>query len=215
MIFRDVFTEVFSFQIVVAGAVFLAVLLVLGYALARGRRRAEDKRRRNSHPVAELGFAALLAAATAVIVYIGLSANDRLREETGVRAARHASTHIDVTAFQWCWRFDYAQPERSVTAVCDEGDRDVPTLVVPTGEPVELRLTSADVIHALWVPDLGVKADAFPDHTNSLTLTFDEEGRWLGRCAEFCGAHHRSMHFYVRAVSPGEYQQWLQQGSPA
>jgi len=38
------------------------------------------------------------------------------------------------------------------------------------------------------------------------------EGRWLGRCSEFCGTHHVDMDFYVRAVSPGEYQQWLQGG---
>ncbi|RCG17389.1 cytochrome c oxidase subunit II [Streptomyces diacarni] len=87
----------------------------------------------------------------------------------------------------------------------------MPTLVVPTGRTVRINLTSLDVIHSLWVPALRYKMDAFPDHTNSFTFTVDKEGRWIGRCAEFCGDRHHAMEFWLKAVSPEEYDDWVSQ----
>jgi cytochrome c oxidase subunit 2 len=54
-----------------------------------------------------------------------------------------------------------------------------------------------------------------PDHVNTLTLTFDHTGQWLGRCSEYCGTHHVTMDFFVRAVPSDQYQQWLAHGGAA
>ena len=114
---------------------------------------------------------------------------------------------MDVTGYQWCWQFHYDGTPVNVTATCLNGD--YPTLVLPVGQPVTLRLTSKDVIDALWLPDFRFKRDAFPDHTNRFELTITRRGDWLGHCAEFCGLSHSSMLFHVRAVPPDEFRSWL------
>ena len=82
-------------------------------------------------------------------------------------------------------------------------------LHIPVGEHVELRLTSADVIHSFWVPELSGKLDALPDGTNTLVLEADEPGTYRGVCAEFCGLHHADMGFVVVAVPAAEFGDWL------
>jgi cytochrome c oxidase subunit 2 len=214
--FRDAFQRMISFEGLVAGIVFVLVGVAVALALLLSRKRSGDTRRRSSHPIVEVGYAVVLAAIAGTIAFITASANNDLRAQVKPDAASVApAATVDVDAFQWCWRFDYHQPDKSVTGSCAGQDTDVPTLVVPTGVPVRLNITSSDVQHSFWIPDLRVKVDAFPDHTNTATLTFDHEGQWSGRCAEFCGSYHTEMHFWVRAVSPQQYQQWLAQGGQA
>ncbi|NKQ57798.1 cytochrome c oxidase subunit II [Amycolatopsis sp. K13G38] len=215
MEFRDAFSRMISFEGLIAGIVFVVVAVAVTLALMLSRKRSGDTRRRSSHPVVELTYAILLAGVAGVLAYVTASANNSLQGQVKPAAAAPAATRVDVDAFQWCWRFHYPQNDRSVTGVCGENDTQIPTLVVPVGQPVRLDITSSDVQHSFWVPDLRVKVDAFPAHDNSVTLTFDHEGQWLGRCAEFCGSYHTTMHFWVRAVSPQEYQRWLAQGGQA
>lgn len=213
MLFQRVFEDIFQFEIVIASVVFVLVSAALLAALLLSRWKKADTRKRDSHPWIEGGYAVLLAGIAGVIVYVTASAHSEIQQVTNERnTAAAPASRVQVDAFQWCWRFDYPHSGKSVTGVCGEDNTKLPTLVVPAGEPVKLSITSTDVIHAFWIPDLGVKIDAMPDHTNTLTLTF-EEGRWLGRCSEFCGPYHPSMHFWVRAVPQEQYQQFLHQGT--
>jgi cytochrome c oxidase subunit 2 len=70
--------------------------------------------------------------------------------------------------------------------------------VLPTGRPVEIDVTSTDVIHAVWVPYLEYKIYAYPDHVNRFTVTLTHDGRWIGRCAQICGLYHYAMDFWLR-----------------
>jgi heme/copper-type cytochrome/quinol oxidase subunit 2 len=85
-------------------------------------------------------------------------------------------------------------------------------MVVPVGQPVTIKVRSTDVIHSWWVPELRYKMDAFPGHTNTFTIKVDRAGRWIGRCAEFCGDRHYEMDFWLKAVPADEYQRWLSSG---
>lgn len=107
---------------------------------------------------------------------------------------------IDVTARQWWWDVSYP----------DSGIRLRDELHIPAGMPVDLHLTSEDVIHAFWVPRLGGKLDMLPGRTNVLRLQADEPGLYHGQCAEFCGTDHAHMKFTVRAHAPGEFDAWLE-----
>ncbi|CAL9626429.1 cytochrome c oxidase subunit II [Streptomyces sp. NPDC057363] len=205
---RQVFGEVFGLESIVAGVVFLVVCAVFGWALIRRRAgRRVDASGRSEHPRFEAYYVGVLGAFAVFLVAWTAWQNHREHQP-----ADRPPVRVDVTGFQWCWTFAYPQaPERrSVTGTCRGGD--LPTLVVPTGRPVQLRLTSKDVIHSLWVPELRYKMDAFPDHVNTFTLTMDREGRWMGKCAEFCGHLHYTMHFWIKAVSPEEYDRWLDSG---
>jgi cytochrome c oxidase subunit 2 len=106
---------------------------------------------------------------------------------------------VDVVARQFAWEATYRDARITVT---DE-------LHIPVGERVELHLTSADVIHSFWVPELSGKLDALPDGTNTLVIEADEPGTYRGVCAEFCGLHHADMGFVVVAVPAAEFAEWL------
>lgn len=98
------------------------------------------------------------------------------------------------------WTYDVHYPDEGVTT--DE-------LHLPVGRPVALRLTSEDVIHSFWVPELGGKMDMLPDYTNTLVLQADQPAEYAARCAEFCGLHHASMELRVIAEPPGRFAAWI------
>ncbi|MEU0007303.1 cytochrome c oxidase subunit II [Streptomyces sp. NPDC006314] len=207
---RHVFGIVFALESIVACFVFLVVCGLLAWVLVRRRAgwpAAVSERPERPRPEA---FCAGALAAFAVFL-VAWTAWQNHQEH---HAAAAKPLRVDVTGFQWCWTFRYPQsPEhRGVSGTC-RGEN-TPTLVVPTGRTVQLRLTSRDVIHSLWVPGLRYKMDAFPHHVNTFTLTLDRKGRWRGRCAEFCGQRHYAMDFWIKAVSPEEYDRWLH-GHPA
>jgi cytochrome c oxidase subunit II len=207
---RSIFGEAFGIETAIAVVVFALVCLAMlvGMAVSRHKRRTgAAASQREENPKLELGYAVLVAAVAAFVVYLSFSTTGQERA-----AAQPGATHIKVTAFQWCWRFSYVQGGRTVTGTCAAGSR--PTMVVPVGTPITMQITSSDVIHSWWVPELRYKLDAFPNHTNSITFTVDHAGQWVGRCAEFCGHGHYSMDFLLRAVSPQRYKQWLA-GGPA
>jgi len=219
--YRAVFDHVFGIQLWIAGGVFVLVtaLLVGAIVLNRARRRDKLPFAAAEHNAVEIGFAVVLGGAAAFLVWLSLSNNHALdytdtQAGSGPQAvaAGAAPVQVAVTAFQWCWSASYPGSSTSVTGSCaTPGDR--PVIVVPQGRPVEFSLTSRDVVHAFWIPQLAVKRDAYPDHVNSLVMTFPDAGQWLGRCSEYCGTHHTTMDFYVRAVPDDQYQSFLQTGA--
>lgn len=106
---------------------------------------------------------------------------------------------IEVTGHQWWWEVHYP----------DSGIRLRDELHIPAGMPVDLHLTSADVIHSFWVPRLGGKLDMIPGHINVLRLQADAPGVYRGQCAEFCGLRHAHMQFTVEAHDAGAFETWL------
>lgn len=214
MQFRDAFARMAGFEGSIAGIVFVVVRLAVTPTLLLSRKRSGDTHRRDSHPVMEVVYAAGLDAIAGLIAFITTSARNALSASVVPQGATaDPSARIDIDSFQWCRRFRYARTDRPVAGICDGGAGNLPTLVVPIGEPVPLRITSTDVQHSFRVPDLRVKVDAFPGHVDTVTLNFDQAGQWLGRCAEYCGAFHSTMQFLVRAVPAERYQQWLGQGA--
>ena len=112
---------------------------------------------------------------------------------------------VDVTGFQWGWRFHY--PEADVTVVGDSNDP--PTLVLPAGRTVGLDLASTDVIHSFYVPAFLDKRDVVPGVDNRVDVTTTRVGRFSGLCAEFCGLDHARMGFTVDVVPPPAFEAWL------
>ena len=76
-------------------------------------------------------------------------------------------------------------------------------LVVPVGTKVRVLVTSADVIHAWWVPDFGMKKDAIPGYINELWFKADKVGTYRGQCAELCGRDHGFMPIVVEVKRAG------------
>ncbi|UXN71010.1 cytochrome c oxidase subunit II [Devosia neptuniae] len=113
-----------------------------------------------------------------------------------------APISVEAHAERWAWRFGY--PGSDLT---DDG-----TLHIPAGEPVDVMVTTADVIHSFWVPRLGGKIDAIPGRRNVIRLEADAPGIYWGICAEYCGPGHDSMMFRVEAHPMAEYRR-LREGA--
>lgn len=205
---RHVFGEVFAWETAIASFVFVAVLALLTLAVIRRRAGAgrQPSQRAERDRLESYYLGVLAAVAVSLVVYTALANHREQQTEADRPTAR-----VDVTGFQWCWKFSYpgTTAQRSVSVQGDCRGNRLPTMVVPTGTTVTLRVTSKDVIHSVWIPALRYKMDAFPHHENTFSLTFDRTGRWRGRCAEFCGQRHTYMDFWVKAVSPDAYHQWL------
>jgi cytochrome c oxidase subunit 2 len=86
-----------------------------------------------------------------------------------------------------------------------------PTLWLPKGKTVRFVLTSRDVIHSFWVVPFLMKQDVIPGHTNAFQVTPNQEGTFLGKCAELCGVDHARMLFNVKVVSQERYEQHLKE----
>lgn len=142
---------------------------------------------------------------------------------------RDADVTIQVTGYQWRWRYDYiddrfgyfsnmtqaSNDARQLRAGIDlEGidnyllDVDHP-LVVPVGRRIRFLFTANDVIHAWWVPQLAVKKDAIPGFINEFWTQIDAPGTYRGQCAELCGRDHAFMPVVVVAMADDDYEAWL------
>jgi cytochrome c oxidase subunit 2 len=108
---------------------------------------------------------------------------------------------IQVVAKQWMWKVQ--QPT---------GQREINAIHVPVGQPVQLIMTSEDVIHSLFVPAFSVKQDVLPGRYTRLWFTATEPGTYHLFCSQYCGAQHSGMIGWVYAMEPAEYAAWLNGG---
>jgi len=131
---------------------------------------------------------------------------------------------IKITAYQWKWKYDYPDqdvgffstlttPRDQIENKAAKGEHyllevDNP-IVVPVGKKVRFLVTANDVIHAWWVPQLGVKKDAIPGFINEFWIRADEAGTFRGQCAELCGKDHGFMPIVVSAVSQEDFTKWV------
>jgi cytochrome c oxidase subunit II len=106
---------------------------------------------------------------------------------------------IDVIGHQYWWEVRY--PQYGITTANE--------IYLPAGEPVRVRVSSPDVIHSFWVPQLQGKIDMIPGRVNALWLQADEPGLFRGACAEYCGEGHALMAFWVEAMPRPEFGAWL------
>ena len=132
---------------------------------------------------------------------------------------------IKVTGYQWLWKYEYLEDgvtlysslaASSRAAIYDdphkvenyllEVDNEI---VFPVGKKVRVLLTSADVIHAWWVPALGMKKDAIPGFINEMWFRVQEPGTYRGQCAELCGKDHGFMPIVVHGKSVADYKAWV------
>ena len=105
---------------------------------------------------------------------------------------------IIVTGHQWWWEFRY--PKSGVVTANE--------IHIPVGKKILLRITSADVIHSFWVPELARKMDAIPGRENHIYFEASKPGVYVGYCSEFCGTQHAGMKIHAIAHTPEEFAAW-------
>jgi cytochrome c oxidase subunit II len=130
------------------------------------------------------------------------------------KTSKNPDVIIEVVGFKWNWQFNYRDgigPDANTTASTLGSSDVIPVLVLPTGKRIRFEETSRDVIHSFWVPELLFKRDVFPGNIRNEfeVASIDQEGAYVGRCAELCGTYHSMMNFELRVVSPEEFDQFL------
>jgi cytochrome c oxidase subunit II len=133
---------------------------------------------------------------------------------------------IKVTGYQWKWKYEYLENNvkffsflaTSLDQINGKAPKDKWFLlevdnevVVPVNTKVKLLVTSDDVIHSWWVPELGVKQDAVPGYINENWFYAKTPGKYRGQCGELCGVNHGFMPIVVSVVTQDEYNQWVKQ----
>jgi cytochrome c oxidase subunit 2 len=206
--------------LIVAVVVFLGVEGALLYSVIRFRARRGSPRvadQIHGNTRLEIGWtigAALIVLVITVVTFAKLSGiqNPDRTGPDGLLASSPvlvASTNqptppggkyldIKVNGQQFIWRFTYPN-----------GAYSYETMVVPIDTTVVLDVYSQDVVHAWWVPQLGGQVDATPGYTNHTWFKIPKVGRYHGQCAELCGRHHANMVADVVAVTPADYQAWV------
>ena len=184
---------------------FLVVAGLLVWSMIRYRRRGDELPPQiHGNNKLELTWTLIPLLLVIVLFVVTIQGQNKALEK-----ASRPALEVDVLAFQWSWRFAYEG--QGVEVVGSPGN--VPELVVPVGQPVRIRLRSADVVHSFYVSRTLFKRQAIPGRTTEFDLTFEKVGTYQGHCVQFCGLAHDDMLFRVRVVSPGEFRSWLAQAS--
>lgn len=187
---------VFWLVTVISIAVFSLVGAVILYSVVKFRARPDDDtdgppiHGNTRLEVVWTAVPALLVTAIAIASGIVLSRNSHV-------PADHLS--VKVTARQFAWSFSY-QSAANLTAG---------QLRLPLGKPVELNLTSDDVIHSFWVPQFGQKQDALPGSITHVVITPTKLGTYPVVCTELCGLGHSLMRTSAIVMRPAAFQAWL------
>ncbi|MBC5764691.1 cytochrome c oxidase subunit II [Ramlibacter albus] len=201
--------ELWNVFVVMCTVVFGLILAALLFVLWRRPRAAagdaadvssvnepEPKLRRN------VATATVVSAALLIVLIVASFFTDRALARLPLKDA----VHIEVVSHQWWWSATYkdGEPYQQLETANE--------IHVPVGRPVILRLKSADVIHSLWIPNLGAKKDLLPGRTAILQFRADAPGVYRGQCTEFCGYQHALMGLVVVAEPPEQFEQWKQGG---
>ena len=161
-----------------------------------------------------------------ILIGLALPAASTLIKEYDTRKA---DMTIKITGYQWKWQYEYVGEGVSFYSTLEKRSnearqlksgidpRTVPNylhdvdnyLVLPVGKKVRFLLTSNDVIHGWWMPDLAIKKDAIPGYINEMWTKINEPGVYRGQCTVLCGRDHGFMPIVVEAKSEADYAAWL------
>lgn len=198
---RREYESLYAVYVPIAAGVFAVIVIAVLLAVLRYRRRSRAAEWSENNPL-EAGYAVLLTLIVAFLLYLTFSAEHKVDT---VSAREHPSVTINVTAAKWEWEFTY--PAYGIRRLSGTVGRQ--PLVVPTNEAIRLNLSSVDVIHAFYVPELKFKHDIFPGIVQPITVVFTRSGSFQGQCTQFCGLRHADMVFIVDAVSPQRFSAWV------
>lgn len=204
---------------VICAVIFVAVFGVMFYSLYAHRKS-------KGHKAANFHENATIEVVWTVIPFLILlvMAWPATKAVLDMRDSSAPEMTIKVTGYQWKWGYDYihdgfgyvstlSTPLAQIKNEEAKGENyllevDNP-MVVPVGKKVRLLITANDVLHAWWVPALGVKQDAIPGFIRDAWFRADRPGLYRGNCAELCGKEHGYMPIVVEVKTQADYDKWL------
>ena len=207
---HDLFLVMLYFSI----ALFVIIAGALVYAIIRFRRKDDElpKQVHGSNRI-EILWTGIPIIIVIILFVLSLITLFEVQKE-----AKQDALTIEVTGFQYQWKFVYDLNDLGLGEFDGEGTITIigtpanePELVLPVNEVVEFSLQSTDVIHSFYVRDFLYKLDLIPGRINKFSVTPRETGIFRAQCAELCGVNHSLMRFTVRIVERKEFDEWIKQ----
>lgn len=188
-------SNLFTVTLGIAAIIFALVVGLLLYSAVRFRARPDQAEpyQEFGRPHLEIAWTvapALLLAVLFVFTVIGMNASQP--------SAARGGDDLVVIGHQWWWEIRYP---RSGVVTANE-------IHLPVGKRLLVALQSADVVHNLWLPQLGGKMDLVPGQTNHIWLEADRPGTYFGACSEFCGTDHAWMLIRAIAEPQAQFDAW-------
>ena len=202
--------------------IFIGVFGVMFYSVLKHRKSLGYKAANFHHST----VVEIIWTVVPCIILVGM-AYPATKTVIAMKDTSSADMTIKATGYQWMWGYDYLQgegegisfysklstPRAQVENKAPKGENYLlevdNRVVVPVGKKVRIILTANDVIHAWWIPALGIKQDAVPGFIRDTWFTADKPGVYRGQCAELCGKEHGFMPIVVEVVEQEQYAQWV------
>ncbi|SEO55357.1 cytochrome c oxidase subunit 2, partial [Nitrosospira multiformis] len=203
-------------------AIFIGVFGVMFYSVVK-HRKSKGYEAANFHHSTTVE---IIWTAIPFLILVGM-AFPATKTIIAMKDTTNPDITVKATGYQWKWGYDYltgegegvsflsalSTPKSQIDNAAPKGENyllevDNP-LVVPTGKKVRVLITANDVLHAWWVPALGVKQDAIPGFIRDVWFNIEKPGTYRGQCAELCGKEHGFMPIVVEAVEPEKYAAWV------
>lgn len=214
--------DIYDLHMIILGICAVIACVVFGvmlYALLKHRRS-------RGHQAADFHESTLVEIAWTLIPFLilvgmAIPATRVLKE---MHNFEHSDMTVQVTGFQWKWKYDYldegisffsnlATSSEQIHNEVPKGDhylREVDhPLVLPIHKKVLFLFTANDVIHSWWVPEFGLKKDTIPGFINESWVKIEKPGIYRGQCAELCGINHGFMPIVVEAKTEEDYAAWV------
>jgi cytochrome c oxidase subunit 2 len=188
----------------VATAVYVATVGALLWAVRRSRRRLREGDRSIEGHERRMTLAVAGATGVTVIILLLYFGYDLAVGRTLRSPVERQHLFVAVTGHQWWWEVEY--PDTAASRWITDANE----LHIPVGRPVLVELTARDVIHSLWIPNLGGKKDLIPRYKDTLWFQADTPGVYRAQCAEFCGHQHAKMALHVVAHDSAGFEAWRQ-----
>jgi cytochrome c oxidase subunit 2 len=212
-----------NYMLIICTVIFIAVFGVMFYSIFK-HRRSKGAKAANFHESTTVEIAWTIVPFIIVI----LMALPATRVVVAMKDTSSADLTVKVTGIQWKWGYDYLKGEGEgigFVSTLDPVQREMSNsgkaegddyllrvdnpLIVPVNRKVRLITTANDVIHAFYVPSLGVQETALPGFVRDAWFRADKVGSYYGQCSQLCGKEHSYMPIHVKVVSQADYTAWV------
>jgi cytochrome c oxidase subunit II len=193
--------SLWSLLLWVSVGVYVITIAFVAISLVRGMRSSHRSESRAQ--TSRLTTSVAAAVGLTAVILLGLLGASVWTGRAVASLQASSAVTIEVIGHQWWWEIEYedAVPSQRVHTANE--------IHIPLSRPIVLKVTSRDVIHSFWAPNLQGKRDLIPGYTTAIWLQADRPGIFRGQCAEFCGLQHAHMAFDVVAEPEADFERWL------
>jgi len=192
------------FVLVVTLGIFVVVAGLLAYALVKFRHREGDSTGDPTQVYGSQQIEVLWTVIPILIVVVLFLATTRIINVS--ERSRKPANALDVVviAHQFWWEYRYPK-----AGIVTANELHIPVSDPKSPTPTFMTMSSADVDHSFWVPQLAGKMDLIPNKVNVMWMDPPKPGVYLGQCAQYCGCQHAKMLIRVYVDSPADFAKWI------